>query len=146
MTQEPAATDMSDAEARETKAAGTAALLNRTAPSETAGAATTAATSPRGGVDSADSHDRAPLFAENELNDFRRRWQDVQGSFVDDPPTTVRNADELVAQVMTRLATIFADERAKLEHEWDKGENVSTEDLRVALRRYRSFFDRLLTV
>jgi hypothetical protein len=77
---------------------------------------------------------RAPLFAENELNDFRRRWQDVQGSFVDDPRTAVRTADELVAQVMARLAAIFADERDKLEHEWDNGENVSTEDLRVALR------------
>jgi hypothetical protein len=146
MIQKPAAADMSDAEARETNAAGSAALLNRTAPSAPAGAATAAATAPATDADSADSQDRAPLFAENELNDFRRRWQDVQGSFVDDPRTAVRNADELVAQLMTRLAAIFADERGNLEHEWDKGENVSTEDLRVALRRYRSFFDRLLTV
>jgi hypothetical protein len=58
----------------------------------------------------------------------------------------VRNADELVASVMTRLAQVFAEERGKLEHEWDKGESVSTEDLRVALRRYRAFFDRLLSV
>jgi hypothetical protein len=54
------------------------------------------------------------------------------------------NADELVARVMTRLAEVFANERAQLEHVWDKGESVSTEDLRVALRRYRAFFDRLL--
>jgi hypothetical protein len=146
MIQKPAAADMSDAEAREIKAEGTAALLNRTASPPPAGAATAEATAPATAVDSADSHDRAPLFDETELNDLRRRWQDVQGSFVDDPRTAVRNADELVAQVMTRLAAIFADERGKLEHEWDKGENVSTEDLRVALRRYRSFFDRLLTV
>lgn len=90
--------------------------------------------------------DRIPLFPENELGDFRGRWQDVQTSFVDDPRVAVRHADEMVASLMTRLAQVFADERAKLEQEWDKGENVSTEDLRVALQRYRSFFDRLLSV
>jgi hypothetical protein len=87
-----------------------------------------------------------PLFPENELSTFRQRWQDVQGSFVDDPRNAVRTGDELVASLMTRLAQVFADERGKLEHEWDKGEDVSTEDLRIALQRYRSFFDRLLTV
>jgi hypothetical protein len=87
-----------------------------------------------------------PLFADNELGDFRRRWQDVQTSFVDDPRTAVKNGDELVASVMARLAQLFADERGKLEHTWDSGENVSTEELRVALQRYRSFFDRLLSV
>src|SRR5215472_2609532 len=88
----------------------------------------------------------APLFADNELGEFRRRWQDVQTSFVDDPRTAVKNGDELVASVMSRLAQLFSDERAKLERSWDSGENVSTEDLRVALQRYRSFFDRLLSV
>jgi hypothetical protein len=90
--------------------------------------------------------ERVPLFPENELGDFRRRWQGVQASFVDDPRVAVRRADEMVASLMTRLAQVFADERSKLEQEWDKGENVSTEDLRVALQRYRSFFDRLLCV
>jgi hypothetical protein len=94
----------------------------------------------------ASDSDRVPLFPEGELGDSRRRWQDIQASFVDDPRSAVRSADELVASLMTRLAQVFADERGKLEHEWDKGENVSTEDLRVALRRYRSFFDRLLSV
>jgi hypothetical protein len=89
---------------------------------------------------------RVSLFPENELSDLRRRWQDVQTGFVDDPRTAVRTADELVASLMTRLAQIFADERGRLEHEWDKGESVSTEDLRLALQRYRSFFDRLLSV
>ena len=97
-------------------------------------------------MDTPDSSDRAPLFPENELGSLRQRWQTVQGSFVDDPRTAVRQADELVASAMKRLAEVFADERGKLEHEWDKGENVSTEDLRQALRRYRSFFDRLLSV
>jgi carotenoid cleavage dioxygenase-like enzyme len=89
---------------------------------------------------------RVSLFPENELGDFRRRWQDVQSGFVDDPRTAVKTADELVASIMTRLAQVFSDERGKLEHDWDKGENVSTEDLRLALQRYRSFFDRLLSV
>jgi hypothetical protein len=89
---------------------------------------------------------RLPLFPEAELGDFRRRWQDTQSAFVDDPRNAVRAADELVGSVLTRLEQVFADERAKLEHEWDKGENVSTEDLRLALQRYRSFFDRLLSV
>src|SRR5579863_1148562 len=79
----------------------------------------------------------APLFPDNELNELRQRWQNVQSGFVDDPRSSVRTADELVASLMTRLAQVFADERGKLEHEWDKGEDVSTEDLRVALQRYR---------
>ena len=146
MIEKPAAADILNVDARETNPAGMGALLNRTASSGAVGGATASATAPARSVDSADSHDRAPLFDENELTDFRRYWQDVQVSFVDEPRTAVRNADELVAHVMTRLAAIFADERGKLEQEWGKGENVSTEDLRVALRRYRSFFDRLLTV
>ena len=89
---------------------------------------------------------RAPLFPDAELGDFRHRWQNVQSGFVDDPRTAVRQADELVASLMKRLADIFADERGKLERDWDKGGDVSTEDLRQALQRYRSFFDRLLTV
>jgi len=87
-----------------------------------------------------------PLFNETEADDFRSRWYNVQAGFVDEPRQSVADADELVANVMKRLAQIFAAEREKLEHEWDGGDNVSTEDLRIALRRYRSFFDRLLSV
>jgi len=90
--------------------------------------------------------ERAPLFVESELGDFRRQWQDVQGSFVDDPRRAVRQADELVGSVMNRLTQIFTREREKLERDWDGGEDVSTEDLRVAIHRYRSFFDRLLSL
>jgi len=96
--------------------------------------------------DAVESKQRAPLFPDAELGDFRHRWQNVQAGFVDDPRTAVRQADELVASVMKRLADVFADERSKLEHDWDKGGDVSTEDLRQALQRYRSFFDRLLSV
>jgi hypothetical protein len=91
--------------------------------------------------------DRAtPLFAGNESDDFRHRWTDIQAAFVDEPRQAVEKADALVAEAMKRLAEIFARERGNLEQQWSKGGDVSTEDLRVALRRYRSFFDRLLSV
>jgi hypothetical protein len=85
-----------------------------------------------------------PLFSESEMGDFRSQWSNVQTGFVDEPRRTVEDADKLVAAVMQRLAESFANERAGLEKQWDRGDNVSTEDLRVALQRYRSFFDRLL--
>jgi hypothetical protein len=88
----------------------------------------------------------APLFATNDTQDFRSRWEKIQIGFVDEPRKAVEQADELVASAIKRLAEVFASERQKLEAEWDKNDNVSTEDLRVALRRYRSFFDRLLSV
>ncbi|HTC74758.1 MAG TPA: hypothetical protein VK684_04235 [Edaphobacter sp.] len=84
------------------------------------------------------------LFPDNELNDFRARWDKTQIGFVDEPRAAVEQADSLVATVVKRIAEQFAAERAELEHQWDRGDNVSTEDLRQALRRYRSFFDRLL--
>jgi hypothetical protein len=87
-----------------------------------------------------------PLFAQNDTQDFRARWEKIQIGFVDEPRKAVEQADELVASAIKRLAEVFAAERNKLEGEWDKSDNVSTEDLRVALRRYRSFFDRLLSV
>jgi hypothetical protein len=86
-----------------------------------------------------------PLFAEDEFHNFRARWDQVQTSFVDEPRRAVEQADSLVANVVKRIAEQFSNERAKLEDQWSKGsDQVSTEDLRQALRRYRSFFDRLL--
>jgi hypothetical protein len=87
-----------------------------------------------------------PLFAQNDTQDFRSRWERIQSGFVDEPRTAVKQADELVASTIKRLEEVFAAERQKMEAEWDKTDNVSTEDLRIALRRYRSFFDRLLSV
>ena len=87
----------------------------------------------------------APLFADHEVSDFRSRWQSVQGSFVDEPRRAVEEADQLVASTIKRLTEIFAEERNRMEQEWSRGDEVSTEDLRQALRRYRSFFDRLLS-
>jgi len=87
-----------------------------------------------------------PLFSTDETQTFRSRWDDIQTGFVDEPRTAVEQADGLVAEAMKRLAEMFADERAELEQQWDRGDDISTEDLRVALRRYRSFFARLLAV
>jgi hypothetical protein len=86
-----------------------------------------------------------PLFPDDELHNFRARWDQVQTSFVDEPRQAVEQADSLVANVVKRIAEQFSNERAKLEEQWAKGDNVSTEDLRQGLRRYRSFFDRLLS-
>jgi hypothetical protein len=86
-----------------------------------------------------------PLFPDDELHNFRARWDQVQTSFVDEPRQAVEQADSLVANVVKRIAEQFSAERATLEQQWAQGDNVSTEDLRQALRRYRSFFDRLLT-
>jgi hypothetical protein len=87
-----------------------------------------------------------PLFPENEAANFRSRWTEIQAAFVDEPRRAVEQGDALVADVIKRLASSFADERSKLEGQWGRGDNVSTEDLRVALQRYRAFFDRLLSV
>ncbi|HUB29785.1 MAG TPA: hypothetical protein VL967_08810 [Terracidiphilus sp.] len=93
-----------------------------------------------------DSSLTAPLFSTHETNDFHARWDAVQVGFVDEPRRAVQEADGLVASAIQRLAQIFADERAKLDKQWDRGDAVSTEDLRLALRRYRSFFGRLLSI
>jgi hypothetical protein len=88
----------------------------------------------------------AALFLGPVAEDFRRRWDAVQIGFVDDPRQAVRSADELVAQVMKTLAETFAEQRAGIEAGVDRGEQADTENLRVALQRYRSFFQRLLSL
>jgi hypothetical protein len=87
-----------------------------------------------------------PLLPQDFVQDLRSRWDKVQTGFVDEPRNAVQEADELVAQAMKRLAESFANERNQLEGQWDRGDNVNTEDLRVALRKYRSFFHRLLSI
>jgi hypothetical protein len=88
--------------------------------------------------------DSPDLLPRDENTEFQSRWETIQTGFVDEPRQTVEQADELVAQVMKRLAEGFAQERDRLEQQWGRGEDVSTEDLRIALQRYRSFFQRLL--
>ena len=92
------------------------------------------------------SEARAALFHDEEARGFRSRWDAIQTGFVDQPRTAVEQADALVDEMMKRLTEVFASERTTLEQQWGRGENVSTEDLRVALKRYRSFFERLLSV
>ena len=86
------------------------------------------------------------LLADNDLSGLRSRWDDVQAAFVDDPKECVQKADTLVAEVVEQLTTGFSDARSRLEAQWARGEDASTEDLRLALKRYREFFQRLLSV
>jgi hypothetical protein len=93
---------------------------------------------------SRDDEHREPLLPADDIDDLGLRWTELQSRFVDEPQDAVQGADALVAELMQRLATMFAGEREKLEAQWSSGDEVSTEDLRVALQRYRSFFQRLL--
>jgi hypothetical protein len=87
-----------------------------------------------------------PLFEEEAARKFRSRWLAIQSKFVDDPRDSVKQADELVADIIKDVTMNFADRRIGLEKQWNSGENISTEDMRVTLKRYRSFFERLLTL
>jgi hypothetical protein len=89
--------------------------------------------------------ERGPLLPDDQTERFTTRWKEIQASFVDEPRDSVAQADALVADLMQRLAAGFSAERERLEGQWDSGDDASTEDLRVALTRYRSFFDRLLS-
>jgi|ERR1044071_2617301 hypothetical protein len=90
--------------------------------------------------------DATALFEPHVLDQFKERWAEIQTGFVDEPRRAVQQADALVSDVIKRIADSFGRERADLERQWDRGDNVSTEDLRVALQRYRDFFSRLLTL
>lgn len=87
-----------------------------------------------------------PLLPADLVQELRARWDDVQTGFVDEPRQAVQQADELVARAMKHIAESFASERQSLESQWDRGDEVNTEDLRQALRKYRTFFQRLLSV
>jgi len=86
------------------------------------------------------------LFADGVDQDFRNRWRDIQTGFVDEPRAAVAQADQLVAQLMQKLAQSFSEQRSNLEKYWEAAEKVSTEELRVGFTRYRSFFERLLSI
>jgi len=91
------------------------------------------------------SGERQPLLPADQAEQYSGNWESIQASFVDEPREAVEKADRLVADLMQRLAAGFSEERERLESHWDQGNDVSTEDLRVALTRYRSFFNRLLS-
>lgn len=92
-----------------------------------------------------DTESREPLLAADAAGSFRQRWERIQSRFVDDPQNSVELADELVTEVVRDLQASFVSERQTLEAQWQRGDDVETEDLRMALKRYRSFFDRLLS-
>ncbi|MGW5719213.1 hypothetical protein ACWEVP_23795 [Amycolatopsis sp. NPDC003865] len=116
----------------------TADLASASAGPDTAGSATDTGPARSGG-----DVEAPPLIDEDKVTGFRDRWQNVQTGFVDDPKQAVQQADELVAAVISALATTFAEHKGELEAQWQQGE-PATEELRIALRRYRSFFDQLL--
>jgi hypothetical protein len=95
-------------------------------------------------LQAADAAERAPLFEPKVLSEFNARWTDIQAGFVDEPRRAVQQADTLVSDVIQRVADSFGGERTQLEQQWDRGNDVSTEELRQTLQRYRSFFSRLL--
>lgn len=93
-----------------------------------------------------DRDELAPLFEGTAAEKFRTRWLAIQSKFVDDPSASVKEADDLVADVIQNITSNFADRRGSLERQWSGGGNTSTEDLRIALKQYRSFFERLLSL
>lgn len=109
------------------------------APADAGGAADT------GGAGGANDDATPQLLTDDDERTFRDRWQSIQNKFVDDPREAVHDADTLVADVMQTLAATFAEHKKDLESQWSQGERVDTEELRGALRRYRSFFNRLLS-
>jgi hypothetical protein len=108
--------------------------------------AAAAAPAPASTPSTSNEPERGPLFSAEEAAHLRSRWDAIQVGFVDEPRRSVQEADSLVATAMKRLAEQFSAERSTLEGQWDRGGDVSTEELRIALRRYRSFFGRLLSV
>lgn len=97
-------------------------------------------------TNTSETDERTALFSPDETSSLRSQWDAIQVGFVDEPRQAVEKADALVAGAMKRLAEVFAAERERLEKQWDRGDSVSTEELRLALRRYRAFFGRLLSV
>jgi hypothetical protein len=121
-------------------------VQDRAAGTERGSGDTTDRVSAEGGEAGEAGEGRTALFADEERDRLGEQWGAVQAAFVDDPRAAVERADALVAEVVQSLTTSFTDERSRLEQQWSQGEDVSTEDLRQALHRYRSFFDRLLHV
>ena len=138
LTRDPAAEDLGGTGTADRETADTA--MN---PAGDVGGMQT--THDTGGMQTPDTGaDSESLFPHEQRERFTDRWQEIQTSFVDQPREAVADADSLVADLMQRLAASFSQERERLEAQWDRGDDVSTEDLRVALTRYRAFFDRLL--
>jgi alkylhydroperoxidase family enzyme len=128
-------------------AAGTADSTDRSSPGQRPlgnGQQPASATQAAGSGPGVSDQAPAQLLEDDQLQSIMARWKDIQAEFVDEPRKAVQDADALVADLMQRLARMFASERDQLESRWAGGDEVSTEELRRGLRRYRSFFERLL--
>jgi len=135
-----AGTEPATAQPRQSAAAEPSSATVRTDPPAAQTEPSTTAT----GI-STDQSRTNSLFAD-DTSGLRSRWDDVQAAFVDDPKECVQKADTLVAEVVEQLTNGFSEARSRLEAQWSRGEEASTEDLRLALKRYREFFQRLLSV
>ncbi|OEJ30535.1 hypothetical protein [Streptomyces subrutilus] len=139
MRQEADTTDAEEAGVTDADDAGVTDADEATAYGDTAGATGTASA-----TESVPPGEEQSLLPEREAEEYQKTWGEIQARFVDDPQGAVRDADGLVSEVMQTLAATFSDHKKDLEGQWQQGEEVATEDLRLALQRYRSFFSRLL--
>jgi hypothetical protein len=99
-----------------------------------------------GAAPDAEGGSEGELFPANERNELEQKWNEIQARFVDEPRGSVEEANALVSDLMDRLVSSFSEQRERLEGQWERGDDVTTEDLRMVLMRYRSFFGRLLEV
>ena len=99
-----------------------------------------------GAASDAEGGGEGELFPANERNELEQKWNEIQARFVDEPRGSVEEANALVSDLMDRLVSSFSEQRERLEGQWERGDDVTTEDLRMVLMRYRSFFGRLLQV
>jgi hypothetical protein len=86
----------------------------------------------------------ASLFNGEETEEFRTRWHQIQGKFVDEPRIAVEQADALVSEIVEKITGMFAEQQDLLEEQWKQGKEVSTEEMRKTLQNYRSFFNILM--
>ena len=86
------------------------------------------------------------FMPKGQTEEMRERWRAIQASFVDEPRKAVQEADQLVKSAVQRIEEVFRNQRSQMEQQWSGGKDVSTEDLRLSLQRYRAFFDRLLSL
>jgi hypothetical protein len=153
VTEEPRIEDESTAVTREPEPASDDSVALTREPEPASGDSVALTREPEPAADdieaeppTAESSTGEILFAGDDVADLRARWAGVQAAFVDDPKDCVQKADHLVSDVVEQLTTGFAEARSRLEEQWSRGQEASTEDLRVALMHYREFFDRLLAV
>ena len=100
----------------------------------------------QGAASDAEGGGEGELFPANERNELEQKWNEIPARFVDEPRGSVEEANALVSDLMDRLVSSFSEQRERLEGQWERGDDVTTEDLRMVLMRYRSFFGRLLQV